>query len=139
MISHAITFMDDMAMRIPSLDAWDQFVWPPVAAVPRVATEVEQYSYHCGHTIDLGPVMPATQFKVTDEDGTYLCVAWALVFEGSILEYNPARDEAEWVPTRGVTNDLSWAEERSAVALADLCHASPKRSPALQGSGPTTS
>ena len=56
--------------------------------------------------------MLATQFRVTDEVGVYLCAAWALVFKGSVLEYNPARDEAEWVPTRGVTNDLSWVEEK---------------------------
>ena len=59
------------------------------------------------------------QFRVTDEEGTYLCAAWALVFEGSVLAYNPTRDEAEWVPACGVANDLSWAEERSAVALAN--------------------
>ena len=59
------------------------------------------------------------EFMVTDEEGTYLCAVQALVFEGSILAYNPARDEAEWVPTRGVANDLSWEEEKSAVALAN--------------------
>ena len=119
MISHAITFLDDMAMHVPSLDAWDQFVWLPGAAMPWAATEVEQYGYHRSQAIDLGPVMPATQFRVTDEAGTYLCAAQALVFEGSILAYNPARDKAEWVPMRGIANDLSWAEEKSAVALAN--------------------
>ena len=58
--------------------------------------------------------------SVTDEEGTYLCVAWALVFEGSVLVYNSARDKAEWVPACGIANDLSWAEERSAVALANF-------------------
>ena len=43
----------------------------------------------------------------------------ALVFEGSALAYNPAKNEAEWVPACGLTNDLTWAEERSAVALAN--------------------
>ena len=51
--------------------------------------------------------------------GAYLCAVWVLIFEGSILAYNPARDEVEWVLARGVTNDLSWVEERSAVALAN--------------------
>ena len=120
MISHAITFLDDVAMHVTSLDAWDQFVWPLAMAMPWAAAEVEQYGYHHSHTIDLGPVMLATQFRVTDEEGTYLCVAWALVFEGSVLAYNPTRDEAEWVPTRSITNDLSWAEERSAVALVNF-------------------
>ena len=89
-------------------------------AIPWAAMEVEQYGYHHGHAIDLSPVMLATQFRVTDEEGTYLCVAWALVFKGSILAYNPARDEAEWVLTRSITNDLCWVEERSAVVLANF-------------------
>ena len=106
-VSHVITFMDDVAMHVPTLDAWDQFVWLPGMAMPWATMEVEQYSYHCGHTRDLGPVMLATQFRVTDKEGTYLCVVWALVFEGSILVYNPARDEVEWVPTSGIANNLT--------------------------------
>ena len=43
----------------------------------------------------------------------------ALVFEGSVLAYKPAKNEAEWVPVHGLTNDLTWAEERSAIALAN--------------------
>ena len=118
-ISHTITFLDDMAVCVPMLDTWDQFVWLLSVAMPWAAMEVEQYGYHHSNTVDLGPVMLVMGFRGTDEEGTYLCVVWALVFEGSVLVYNPARDEAEWVPTCGITNDLSWAEERSAVALAN--------------------
>ena len=82
-ISHVITFLDDVAVHVPSLDAWDQFVWLLGAAMPQATMEVEQYGYHRGHAIDLSPVMPATQFRVTDEVGTYLCAVWALVFEGA--------------------------------------------------------
>ena len=46
-------------------------------------------------------------------------MARALVFEGSVLPYNPAKNEAEWVPACGLTNDLTWAEERFAIALAN--------------------
>ena len=104
-----------MAVRTSTLDAWDQFVWLPSAAIPWTATQVEQYGYHHGNAVDLSAVMPAMKFRVTDEEGTYLCMARGLVFEGSILAYDLARDEAEWVPTRGVANDLSWVEERMAV------------------------
>ena len=124
-ILHAITFLDDMAVRIPMLDAWDQFVWPPSVAMPWATTEVEQYGYHHGNTIDLGPVMPATEFRVTNKEGAYLCAAQALIFEGSILAYNPTRDEVEWVPTCGITNNLSWVEERSAIALANFMPRAP--------------
>ena len=41
------------------------------------------------------------------------------MFEGSLLTYNPVLNEAEWIPMRGLANDLSWGEERSAVALAN--------------------
>ena len=121
-----ITFLDDVAVCIPMLNAWDQFVWPPGTAMPHAAMEVEQYGYCRSQAIDLGPVMLAMQFRMTDEEGTYLCVARALVFEGSVLAYNPAKDEAEWVPRRGVANDLSWAEERSAMALANFMPRAPQ-------------
>ena len=64
-------------------------------------------------------VLPAAQFWVTDETGNYLCMARALAFEGSVLVYNPTHNEAEWVPTQGLANDLTPRKERSAVALAN--------------------
>ena len=135
MISHTITLLDDVAVRIPMLDAWDQFVWLPGIAMPHATMEAEQYGYHHGHTIDLSPVMPATEFWVTDEEGTYICAVWALIFEGSILAYNPARDEAEWVPTCGITNDLNWAEERSAMALVNFIPCTPHEVARIAGLG----
>ena len=88
--------------------------------MPRATTEVEQYGYCRGNTMDLSAVMPVIEFRVTNEEGSYLCVVWGLIFEGSVLAYNATRDEVEWVPTRGVTNDLSWAEERMAVTLENF-------------------
>ena len=124
-LTYTITFLDDMAVHTPTLNTWDQFVWPPSAAIPWTAMQAEQYGYCCGNAIDLGAVMPVMKFRVTDEEGTYLCMAHGLVFEGSIVAYNPNRDEAEWVPTRGVVNDLSWVEERMVVALVNFVpHAS---------------
>ena len=118
-VAYAITFVDELAMWVPSLDTWDQFIWPLAAVMPWATTEVQQYGYHHGQAVDLRPIMPATQFRMTDEVGTHLCVARALVFDGSILAYNPVRFEVEWVPACGLANDLTWAEEKSAVALAN--------------------
>ena len=39
--------------------------------------------------------------------------------------YNPTLNEAEWVPVHGLANDLSWAEERSAMALANYVPCTP--------------
>ena len=118
-IAYVITFLDELVVWVPSLDTWDQLVWPPVVAVPWALTEAELYDYCHGQVVDLGPVMPVAQFWVMDEGGSYLCIARALVFEGSVLAYNPAKIEAEWVPARGLTNDLTWVEERSTIALAN--------------------
>ena len=118
-VAYAITFVDELAMWVPSFSTWDQFVWPPAATMPQATTEVEQYGYCCGQVVDLGPVMLVTQFRVIDEEGTYLCVARALVFEGSVLAYNATRDEVEWVPMCSLANDLSWVEEKSTVVLAN--------------------
>ena len=96
-------------------------------AVPQALTEAEPYGYCCGQAVDLGLVMPAAQFRVTDEVGTYLCMARALVFKGSVLTYNPTMNEVEWVPAHGLANDLTQAEERSAVALANYVPAFMRR------------
>ena len=118
-MAHIITFLDKLAVQVPSSDTWDQLVWPPNATIPWAHTEAELYGYCHGQVVDLSPVMPAAQFWVTDERGTYLCIVRALVFEGSVLAYNPAKNEAEWVPVHGLSNDLTWAKERSAIALAN--------------------
>ena len=73
--------------------------------------------------MDLGPVIPAAQFCVTEE--TYLCPMRALVFEGSILRYNPTLNEVEWISACRLANDLSWAKERSAVASANYVPCAP--------------
>ena len=67
--------------------------------------------------------MPAAQLRVSDEVGTYLCMVRALVFKGSILAYNPTKNEVEWVSVCGLANDLTWAKGKSAIALANyvLC------------------
>ena len=117
--THVITFLDELAVQVPSLSTWDQLVWLPVAAILRALTEAELYGYCCRQAVDLGPVMPAAQFRVTEEGGAYLCIARALVFEGSVLACNPAMNKAEWVPVRSLANDLTWAQERSAMALAN--------------------
>ena len=117
--AHIISYLDELVVCVPTREAWDEMVWPTMAEILCVPTEAECYGYCQGQAVGLGPMMPAAHFHVTEERGTYLCTMRALVFEGSILAYNPTLNEAEWVPTRRLANDLSWAKERSAVALTN--------------------
>ena len=41
-VAYAITFVDEVAVQVPSLDAWDQFIWLPAVAMPWATMEVEQ-------------------------------------------------------------------------------------------------
>ena len=68
-IAHIITFLDELAVRVPSIDTWGQLVWPPTAAVLWTLTEAELYGYCHGQVVDLGPMMWAAQFRVLDEGG----------------------------------------------------------------------
>ena len=120
-----ISYLNELAVYVPTLEAWDQMVWPTTAAIPRTLIEAELYGYCWGQVVDLGPMMLAAQFWVMEEGGAYLCTARALVFKGSILAFNPTLNEAEWVPAHGLANDLSWAEERSAVALVNYVPRAP--------------
>ena len=47
------------------------------------------------------------------------------MFEGSVLAYNPAMNEADWIPVHRLANDLTWAKERSTVALANYVPCTP--------------
>ena len=86
--------------------------------MPRALQEPEPYGYCHRQAVDMGLVLPAAQFWITNEAGNYLCVARAIAFEGSILAYNPACNEPEWVLARGLAN-LTPGRERSAIALAN--------------------
>ena len=102
--THVISYLDELAVCVPTLEAWDQMVWPTTVAILCVPTKAKSYGYCWGQAVDLGPVMPAAQFHVTQERGTYLCTMRALVFKGSILTYNPTLNEAEWVPAHSLAN-----------------------------------
>ena len=45
--AHIITFQDELVVQVPSLDAWDQLVWPPMVAIPQALPEAELYGYCC--------------------------------------------------------------------------------------------
>ena len=78
--------------------------------------------------------MPAAEFRVTDEDGAYLCVAHSLIFEGSVLVYDPARDEVEWVPARGLPTILAGWKREWQSHWQILCPTPAKKQTASQSS-----
>ena len=93
--THVISYLNELAVCVPILEAWDQMVCLTTADIPCALTEAEWYGYYQHQAVDLGPMMPVAQFQVTEEVRAHLCTARSLVFKGSILMYNPALNEAE--------------------------------------------
>ena len=65
-------------------------------------------------------MLPSTWFHVSQPDGQFVCVAWGLLFQGTMLANNPASNEAKWIPVRGTASDLSQAEEASTRELSNM-------------------
>ena len=57
--------------------------------------------------------------------GEFICFTQGLIYEGTVLTYDPVTNGAEWITVRGITQDLSRAEETSALALYNLVPHSP--------------
>ena len=65
-------------------------------------------------------MLPTTQFPINQPTGEFVCMARGLLFEDSILIYDPTCNEAEWIPVRGMEEDLSQVEEASTRELSNM-------------------
>ena len=57
--------------------------------------------YHPGKMLDVGRHMPGFRLTIQDDNEQYPHSSCALIFEGSMLVYDPQRDMAQWVPICG--------------------------------------
>ena len=59
--------------------------------------------------------MPGFKIMLQDDNGEYPHMGRALIFEGSMLVYDPQRDLAQWVPVRGMSGTLTMPELRACL------------------------
>ena len=64
--------------------------------------------------------MPGFKLMLQDDKGEYPYLGRALVFEGSMLVYDPQRDIAQWVPVRGTSSTLTMPELHMANDLNNV-------------------
>ena len=64
--------------------------------------------------------MPGFKLMLQDDKGEYPYSGRALIFEGSMLVYDPQRDIAQWVPVRGTSSTLTMPELRAAQDLNNM-------------------
>ena len=90
-----VSKLDETATRDTSTITWDQFAFPQM---DQECWREEALCYRPGKTLDIGTHMPGFRLMLQDDKGQYPHSGHALIFEGSMLVYDPQWDIAQWVP-----------------------------------------
>ena len=106
--------LDELATCDTSTITWDQFAFP---LTDQEGWGEEALCYHPGKTLDIGRRMPGFRLMLQDDNEQYPHSGRTLIFEGSMLVYDPQRDIAQWVPIRGMSATLTMPELRAAYDL----------------------
>ena len=80
----------------------------------------EALCYRSGKMLDVGTRMPGFRLMLQDDKEQYPHSGCALIFEGSMLVYDPQWDIAQWVPVRGTSAALTMPELRAAYDLNNM-------------------
>ena len=115
-----ISCLDELAWHVPARKAWDELVFLPPPAEPHAPHWSGHLGCIMGHTVDLGSALPPLWFCVSGPNSEFICIAWGLLFEGSMLTYDPTTNRVKWVPVQGTTSDLSLVEEASTQELSNI-------------------
>ena len=96
-----ISHLDVLAWCVPARKAWDELIFLPPPAEPHALHQSEHLGYIMGCTMDLGSTPPPLQFCISDLNSEFICVAWGLLFEGSVLAYDPTTNGPSGSPCGG--------------------------------------
>ena len=118
--AHVISYLDNLAQCLPTRKAWDELVCLPPSTVPCTPCWTGHLGYIQGQVVELGPLLPSTWLCISQPGGQFICVALGLLFEGSMLAYNPVSNEVEWIPVQGMVSDLSQVGKTSARELSNM-------------------
>ena len=81
--------------------------------------KVRTFKFISGCPLDMDHSMPQTAIDICTEDGSFVCQAQGLLFQGFMLAYDPRHDAAEWLRFKVVTSDLMPVEESAIIKMLD--------------------
>ena len=119
-LADIILYLDKKATNQPMHKAWKKFVWPPASSASPIPRQNELLGFIQGWTVEFGPTMPPTQFHMSGPMGEFICFAWGLIYEGTVLAYDQMTNGTAWTPVCGTMGDLLRVEEMSALVLCNL-------------------
>ena len=109
--------LDEVATQRPSPIVWDPFAFP---LTDDTCWREEALCFRPGKTLDVRARMPGFKIMLQDDKGEYPHMGRALIFEGSMLVYDPQRDLVQWVPIRGMSGTLTMPELCAAHDLNNM-------------------
>ena len=115
-----ISYLDELAWCVPTRKAWDELIFLPPPAEPHAPNQSRHLGYNMGCTMDLGSALTPLWFRVSGLNGEFICIVQGLLFEGSVLIYDPTTNRAELVPMWEIASDLFPVEEASARVLSNI-------------------
>ena len=127
--AEVISCLDQLAKCLPTSWAWNELVFPPPPAKPHMPHRSGHLGYIRGCVVALGQMLPSLRFCVSEPDIEFICMAWGVLFEGSVLAYDPTTNGAEWIPVQGSASNLSPVEEASTQELSNIVPHDPSKVP----------
>ena len=109
--------LDEVAMRCTSSIAWDKFTFPQTE---QEFWREEALCYCPRKMLDVGACMTGFRLMLQDNKGQYPNSGHALIFEGSMLVYDPQHDIVQWVPVWGMSATLTMMELHMANDLNNM-------------------
>ena len=109
--------LDEAVMRCTSSIVWDKFAFPQM---DQEFWREEALCYHPGKMLNIGVHMTGFRLMLQDDKGQYPNSCHALIFEGSMLVYDPQHDIAQWVPVWGTPATLTMTELHVANNLNNM-------------------
>ena len=84
--SSIVRRLDEVAMQCPSTIAWDKFAFPQT---DQEFWREEALCFCPGKMLDVRARMTGFRLMLQDNKGQYVNSGYALIFEGSMLVYDP--------------------------------------------------
>ena len=87
--------------------------WPIPRHLQQMRARISSLSMDMAHS------MLWMAIDIHAKDGSFVCRACGLLFQGFMLAYDPRHNMAEWLKFKGVVSDLMPAEESSTIKPLD--------------------
>ena len=117
-----VSKLDEAAMWCTSNTVWDQFAFPQM---DQGYWREEALCYHPGKMLNVGTCMPGFRLMLQDDKGQNPHSGTTLIFEGSMLVYDPQRDIVQWVPIWGTSATLTMWSCTQQTTWITWCHCLP--------------